>query len=155
VASAAKQLLMKRALDFVLYALIGVALYLGVLWFAIEGGQRDSLGKWGGLALFTAVLFGSVIVSKRQSIRRLLFWAALFVVFAIHLALFAVVLRQVNEWRAIWWALLYPFENVAIDAVLRCWASMARLQYDGELEYGSSAGTTAGNADVTFRSPRR
>ena len=108
----------RRVTDFVLYIVIGLTLGAVVLWFADRGVPRDDFGRWGGLALFGAILLGSVAANDRDALGRPAFLSVLGVLFAAHLAVFAIALRGVEHWKIIWFALIYPIELLAIEAGL-------------------------------------
>jgi len=110
----------KRARDFALYIMIGIAFCVGVVWysFASNGGGAELIGKWVGLAGTTLILFGYTIRSHRRFIRQLSFWLVMLALLVVHLSVFIIVLEKVEHWKVLWFVLAYPVENIAIDAVL-------------------------------------
>jgi peptidoglycan/LPS O-acetylase OafA/YrhL len=58
--------------------------------------------RWVGLAVYTLLIFGTLIRDFRPSWGRAGFWATLAGLFAAHLVAYAIVLRSTPEWRLIW-----------------------------------------------------
>ncbi|HEV2134550.1 MAG TPA: hypothetical protein VGR47_09805 [Terracidiphilus sp.] len=99
-----------RVRDYVVYILIAFA-FLGMV-FLIEGRWgHDAFIRWGGLAGFTAVLFGYFITDSRQYFRERRFWILTAVLLSVHLTVFAFVLTHVEEWKLMWFMVMlfeYP-----------------------------------------------
>lgn len=90
-----------RVRDYILYVLIGFA-FLGMV-FVIEGEWgHDAFIRWGGLIGFTSGLFGYFVSESRQYFRELSFWTLTALLLCVHLAVFAVVLTHVDEWKLTW-----------------------------------------------------
>lgn len=108
----------RRALDFVSYALIGIAIYGGLLWSLARGTQGELAGKSFGFGLFTLVLFGEALANHKKSFKYRRFWLVIIGLVVSHCTLIAGVLWHIEGWRAIWLVVLYPIESVAIDRTL-------------------------------------
>ena len=96
--------------DIILYILISFAL-LGMV-FVFEGHWgHDAFIKWGGLAGFTAALFGQFISDSRPYIKLKQFWLMTSILLIAHLMAFVTLLMHVREWRLMWFAVMifeYP-----------------------------------------------
>lgn len=104
----------KRAVDFVLYISIGLALGLLCIAFA----EYDIDSKWLGLLFETCLVFGFVIAQQRKSWTRPLFWIVLLVLFAIHVLAWILLLRQISNLRATWVGTAFFFEAVVCTVLL-------------------------------------
>lgn len=97
-------------MDYVLY--IGIAFaFLGMVFFVEGRWGHDAFIRWGGLAGFSAGLFGFFISDSRAYLRERRFWISTALLFAAHLAAFVILLTHVSEWRLMWFvgmALEYP-----------------------------------------------
>jgi hypothetical protein len=96
--------------DYALYVAIAFAV-VGAAFVVLSKWGDEAYIRWGGLAGFTAVLFGYFIQKSRQYFRDRRFWILTAAFLAVHLAAFAVVLIHVDEWKLIWFtgtALEYP-----------------------------------------------
>ena len=111
---------LKRARDFALYIVVGVAFCVGVVWYSFtsNGGGTELIGKWVGLAGTTLILFGYAIRSHRRFISQLSFWLVMLALLVVHLSVFIIVLEKVEHWKVLWFVLAYPVENIGIDAAL-------------------------------------
>jgi len=96
--------------DYILYVLIAFG-FLGIV-FLIEGTWgHDAFIRWGGLAGFTAGLFGYFVKESREYFRVRRFWTLTAVLLIVHLMAFAIVLTHLAEWKLMWFmvmALEYP-----------------------------------------------
>lgn len=70
------------------------------------GVSEDDFGKWGGLAAFSALLFGSFIADNRKHFRAWRFWTLAILLLSAHLAVFAAVLIRVTNWKIIWFLVM-------------------------------------------------
>ena len=99
-----------RVIDYALY--ISITLAFATMVLVIQGRWgHDAFIRWGGLAGFTAVLFGYFFSDSRVFLRERQFWLMTALLLATHLALFIVILTHVDGWRLIWFtgmALEYP-----------------------------------------------
>jgi hypothetical protein len=99
-----------RLRDYLLYIVITFA-FLGMV-FLIEGTWgHDAFIRWGGLAGFTAGLFGYFISNSRQYVRERRFWALITGLLALHLTAFGVLLEHVEVWKLTWFMVMafeYP-----------------------------------------------
>ncbi len=77
---------------------VAIALALGAacIWFA----ERDVDVKWLSLVFETFVVFGYAIGTLRRFWRQPVFWFGVAAIFVIHTVAFALILRQVSQWRA-------------------------------------------------------
>jgi hypothetical protein len=112
----------RRALDFLAYVLIAVLIVVGLYFYGAKDGDIEELGKWGGLAINTLLLFGFVIKQGKLFWGRWLFWVSVASLLLIHLAIFSVVLRSFKHWQMVWFLIMYPLEipliGIACDWVL-------------------------------------
>lgn len=104
----------KRAMDFILYICIGLALGLLCIAFA----EYDIDSKWLALLFETCLVFGFVIAQQRKSWTRPLFWIVLLVLFAIHLVAAILLLRPISRVRAAWVGAAFVFEAVVCTVLL-------------------------------------
>src|SRR5437899_11651087 len=56
-------------------------------------------GRWIGLAMWTAIVFGVVVRSRRKYWARPTFWLTTGGLLIVHLLAFAVVLNNYSQWR--------------------------------------------------------
>jgi hypothetical protein len=90
-----------RVRDYILYVLITVA-FAGMV-FMIQGRWgHEALIRWGGLAGFTAVLFGYFVGDSRQHLRQHQFWVLTAILLVLHLTAFVILLSHVEEWKLMW-----------------------------------------------------
>jgi hypothetical protein len=61
---------------------------------------------WLQLAVFTVLTFGLLVSEFRPSWNRASFWVALLALLGAHVALYAVVLAHVSEWRLVWFMIV-------------------------------------------------
>ncbi|MHB1938323.1 MAG: hypothetical protein ACYCOR_17315 [Acidobacteriaceae bacterium] len=105
----------KTHLFYVLCALFGVLIALaGIkITFVVEGTWgHDAFIRWGGLTVNTLGLFGFFVSESLQFLRKRRFWVLTAVLLAVHLAIFAIVLTHVEEWKLLWFMVIiieYPF----------------------------------------------
>jgi hypothetical protein len=99
-----------RVKDYLLCSVIVLAFLgtgLGVeIWLG-----RDAFIRWGGLAGFTAGLFGYFVNESRQYLRDRPFWQLTAVLLVVHLAAFVILLTHVGEWKLMWFIVMvveYP-----------------------------------------------
>lgn len=100
-----------RIRDFVLYVLIALTLAALAIASAQFGVSHDAFIKWGGLAFMTALLFGYFISESPQYLREHRFWRLLVISLAVHLAVFAIILSLIREWKLMWFLIMiieYP-----------------------------------------------
>jgi hypothetical protein len=112
---------MQRIRDFVTYSVVGIAIVVGAyLYQASFGSDVVPVAKWGGLAGMTAILFGGVITSSHRIYRQSgLFWYSIAGLLAAHVLVFVAILRQVDQWKAIWFVFFFPLEIPVIEGALR------------------------------------
>lgn len=109
----------KRAVDFILYICIGLALGLLCIAFA----EYDIDSKWLALLFETCLVFGFVIAQQRKSWKHSLFWIVLLILFAIHVLASILLLRQISNLRAAWVGIAFVFEAAAFTVLLDVVAS--------------------------------
>ena len=99
-----------RVKDYAVYVLITFAFLGGVFILESKWGHETFI-RWGGLAGFTAVLFGYFLSESRRFAREWQFWSLSLVLLAGHLTAFSIVLTHVEEWRLMWFLVMaveYP-----------------------------------------------
>jgi hypothetical protein len=118
----------KRVRDFAVYSAVGLVFCFGVVWYGFKSDATsgESLGKYLGLIGATSILFGYAIRAHKRFIRRPSFWLVILALLAIHVSVYLVILTRVVHWKVLWFVVGYPFENVAIDAVLSSLAPRRR-----------------------------
>jgi hypothetical protein len=93
----------RRALDFVVYIAVSVAVLFSLAWCAEHDiGSEDGLVRWGGLAFSTVVLFWYSVETYKRLIRRWTFWAVLLGLLTDRLLAFIAILPRLSEWRIVW-----------------------------------------------------
>lgn len=66
----------------------------------------------------TAILFGYAANSHKAHFGKPKFWRVLAGLLLLHIAVFVAVLRYVEQWKVLWFVLLFPVENIIIDATI-------------------------------------
>ena len=138
---------MEKPRNSVVYTVLGYIAILGILvviaivfgsgvvfigrFFSEKGiaiSERSVIGwsKWGGLVVDSILLFGWAIKHYKRLWRNRVFWNALTLLLAVHLAVFWFMLRAVQNWQMIWFLLTWPVELALIVTVID-W-SMAQFQ---------------------------
>jgi len=72
---------------------------------------HDGFIRWDGLAGFTLGLFGLFVAESQKFLRKRRFWVVTGILLMGHLAVFAIVLTHVEEWKLGWFMLMvfeYP-----------------------------------------------
>ena len=112
-----------RIRDLGLYLLIAIAVALGVVWFAYRstGTSDESISRWGGLIVNTAILYGYVLKESRPFWHAWAFWLAIIGVLGLHTSVFIVILQRVDHWSILWFLLMYPVEIPGL-AIVCDWA---------------------------------
>jgi hypothetical protein len=100
---------------------VGVVIALTGLWAVGRGISGESFGKWFGLALNTAGLFGWTINESRRFWHARVFWWTTASLLLIHLACFVAILSIVEHWRIVYFVLMYPIELPLIGRTIE-WA---------------------------------
>ena len=95
-----------RVRDYVLYVAITVAFVVAGIAISHTSINRDALNRWGGLAVYTAILFGYFTSDSRQFIRKLSFWKSTAIFLAVHLAVFGYILTHADVWKFIWFTVM-------------------------------------------------
>ena len=90
-----------RVRDYVLYVLISLALVGTAIVVEAKFGH-DAFNRWGGLAGFTAALFGYFIGESRRYFGQRRFWLLIAALLTVHLVAFSILLMHAEEWRSIW-----------------------------------------------------
>ena len=110
----------KRVLDFCLYAVIAMGLVFFIVWGALHlrTPRSEIIGKWGGLAVNTLIVFGYTIRNNPRSRKVLSFWALIIVILFVHLLFFSLVLEASEQWKLGWWVLVAPIEYLLIGLAL-------------------------------------
>ena len=104
--------LRNRVRTFLLYAIVCVLIALAFLKISSiveDHWGRDALFKWGGLTLFTLILFLFFIGASERYLHSRRFWVVTAILLVGHLGVFALVLTHVDGWRELWFIFLeYP-----------------------------------------------
>ena len=112
----------RRVLDFIFYALAGLAVVAFALIYAVHAARSGETGRlplrWIGVAGATAVTFGYPVRWGRAHWRVGLFWLVLTGLLLVHLATYAVILLNVRDWPLILFAVVTPFEWLLICPAL-------------------------------------
>lgn len=120
-ASLAEHRRYRKARDYVLYILIGLAVATGTIWVAETGVNPDQFMRWFGLAIFTTILFGAYLVDSRSLFRRRSFWVFTGLLLAIHVGLYSIALARVQSWKVVWFTIL-TFLELPVLPLLRDYA---------------------------------
>jgi len=109
----------RRVRDFAVYFSIAIAVVLLIVWGSMHSIKpgAEVIGKWGGLAVNTLIVFGYTIRHNRPSLRRA-FWALILLLFVVHAGVFMAVLGRLAEWKVAWWAVVTPAEYFLIRSVI-------------------------------------
>jgi hypothetical protein len=75
-------------------------------------------GRWIGLTVWTVVVFGVVVRSRRKYWTRGTFWLATASILTVHLLAFTVVLSTYPLWRPVWFIPIAIVEAGLFGAVL-------------------------------------
>jgi len=109
-----------RVRDFAAYIVISLFFAGACIWFAVH----DLDVKWFSLAFETCLVFGCTIGMNRRMWRLQTFWLCLVVFMGVHLTIFVLALRQVQQWRAPIVSVIFVIETSA--ALLLCGAVTSR-----------------------------
>jgi cytochrome bd-type quinol oxidase subunit 2 len=111
----------RRALDFVLYVAIALALVASAIWAATTLGDvgLDRFVRWLVLSVSAALVFGYALPPFRTSMRRASFWAVALLLLGIHVGLFLAAYPSVQRRNVYWiFGLAAPFEVSGVGWVL-------------------------------------
>lgn len=110
----------RRVIDFTLYLLIGMIVALGIIWGAsyYEKTGSEIIGRWGGWAAATAIVFGFTIQHHKMYFHRVLFWLVMSAFVLAHVLLFLPLLRAVGQWKLAWWIFIAPVEYLVLGSSL-------------------------------------
>lgn len=113
----------RRIRDLALYLLIAVAVALAIVWYAYksDGTGNESISRWGGLIVNTAILYGYVLKESRPFWHAWGFWLALIAGLGLHTVVFIVILQHVEHWSVLWFLFMYPIEIPGL-AIVCDWA---------------------------------
>lgn len=90
------------ALLIFLISLLVTVVFLGMA-FVVEGQWgHNAFIRWGGLAGFTLGLFGLFIGYSEKFLQSWRFWGLTSILLVGHLAVFAMLLTHVDEWKLPW-----------------------------------------------------
>jgi len=104
------------AIIILLFAIVAAAVYWSAFHVADESVAK--WGKWVGLAAETALLFGYVIKQRRRLWRNRIFWRIITGLLFVHIAGFWVLLQNVENWRMVWFLLIWPVEFALVTTTL-------------------------------------
>src|SRR3954468_5057204 len=84
----------RRIRDLAIYLLIAIAVAVAIVWYAYksDGTGNESISRWGGLIVNTAILYGYVLKESRPFWHAWGFWLALIAVLSLHTIVFIVIL---------------------------------------------------------------
>lgn len=102
----------RKYLLFVLICIIVALVFLRIVFVIEDGWGHDAFIRWGGLSGFTLATFGLFIGDSQKFLRMQRFWVLVAVLLVGHLAIFAMVLTHVEEWKLSWFMVMvieYPF----------------------------------------------
>jgi hypothetical protein len=112
----------KRLLEILTYILIAIALVSAILIHAnYHRGEKAPDMRWVGLAGITLVTFGYPLKWYRRYWLRWPFWATFFCLLALHLTGYVALLRSVEHFGYLWFAIINPLEWIVIRPILE-WA---------------------------------
>jgi hypothetical protein len=102
----------QRVVDFAIYIAVTLTLTAGLVWYASASGPNgaDLFGRWGGLAINTAILFGYMINDSREDWSVPVFWVLALAMLCAHVIVFTLILLHAQEWRVLWFLVMYPTE---------------------------------------------
>jgi len=113
---------MRRIRDLVLYILIACVIVIAVIastyWAPLQKVSDQSFVKWGGLSGNTMCLFWWAIKQYRRFWRKRVFWWTMVGLLLVHVAIFWVILINVQQWRMAWFLVICTLEVIPIFAVL-------------------------------------
>jgi hypothetical protein len=117
----------RRLVDFALYLTIAGVLFAAVIVYASNShsGAADHISRWGGLLAHTLTLYGCIIMACKDSWRLWAFWIPLSLLLSAHLLLFSLLLLMLDEWKSVWFLVIYPMETPLI--LLACDWSLGRF----------------------------
>ena len=106
--------LKRRVLEFASYTVAGVAVVLGVIYYADHVPSEKAFPvRWVGFWLNNVVVFGYIIQWYRNLWLQTRYWMLLGGFVLLHFALYIPVLRTVQQWPLIWFACLDVLEWLA------------------------------------------
>ena len=111
----------KRLRDLGIYVVVGLIFAGAILFWGANHSDRTGaqvVGKWGGLAANTLIVFGYLIRHNRLRFKQTSFWVTLVVLIFVHLAILIRVLENFQDWRVAWWIVITPIEYAIIATTL-------------------------------------
>jgi hypothetical protein len=113
-----------RVRDFAAYIAIGLFFAGACIWFAVH----DIDVKWLSLAFETCLVFGCTIGMNRRMWRLQTFWLCLVAFMGVHLTIFVLALRQVQQWRAPIVSMIFVIETSAASSLCSVVTSRVELR---------------------------
>jgi hypothetical protein len=112
--------LRKQLTNLLLYLTIALPLVVLVLLYAeyVPPDQRVEV-RWVGLAGATAITFGYPLWWFRRALNHRRFWFLLLLCLTIHLVGYSILLKTMDTWPLVWFAVITPGEWYVICAVLQ------------------------------------
>jgi hypothetical protein len=107
----------RRLLLYVGIALAALAAFALIFALSIRTGIVIP-GRWIGLVMWTAIVFGVVVRARRKYWTLPIFWLAVAGLLIIHLLAFALVLNTYPQWRPLWFIPVAIGEAAMLGAVL-------------------------------------
>ena len=111
---------LSRLRDYVLYILIGFVLTGAGMAVELKLGRADFI-RWGGLTVYTAILFGLFIQESKQFVRVTRFWILMAALLVVHLTAFVILLLLIKDWRLMWFMVM-AFEYPVFLYLRSCFA---------------------------------
>jgi hypothetical protein len=113
----------RRIRDLTLYLLIAIAVTIAIVWYAYksDAAGNESISRWGGLIVNTAILYGYVLKESRPFWHAWGFWLALISALSLHTLVFILILQHVEHWSVLWFLFMYPIEIPGL-AIVCDWA---------------------------------
>jgi hypothetical protein len=101
------------------YVTGGLLVLLGILlWLTYVPDKYTIPNKWGIFGIITIIMSVYVIRAFRHTRKSGGFWALLLGLFALHIFVFAMILRLVQQWPAILYVVIVPVELKLIELIL-------------------------------------
>ena len=111
---------LKRLLEFLIYILIAIVLVGVIIFYASKHRSEPAPDlRWVGLAVITLITFGYPLKWLRACWRRRRFWGVFLLLLMIHLAAYIEVLRNVEHFGYLWFAIANSIEWLVIVPILQ------------------------------------
>ena len=119
--------------DYLLYVVIAAAVVIAIATTAIYVPKEHRIPvRWVALALITPITFGYPLRWFRRYWPNKLFWVSFFGLLIIHLAAYITLLRAVDKFGLLWFAIINSLEWGVICPVLG-WAGRSEVRRAGHV----------------------